>query len=164
MGLEGRRVVRSATRPMHKSTGLLLARVCRAHRGSVGAALSEVGLHAGQEMVLLQLWREDGLGHTELAERLGVEPPTVSNMLGRMQKAGLVERRRDPEDARCSRVYLTQKGRSLRRPVERLWEDVGRCAFAGISPEEERLLRRLLVRMHGNLTRVPKARYIGRLS
>ena len=156
MGQEGRRVVSPATRPMHKSTGLLLARVCRAHRGSVGAALSEVGLHVGQEMVLLQLWREDGLGHTELAERLRVEPPTVTNMLGRMQRAGLVERRRDPEDARCSRVYLTQKSRSLRQPVERLWEDVGRRAFAGVSPEEERLLRSLLVRIHDNLARDPE--------
>jgi hypothetical protein len=44
-----------------ETTGYLLARVCKAHRGSVGDALAEVGLHVGQEMVLLHLWQRDGL-------------------------------------------------------------------------------------------------------
>ena len=101
-----------------RTTGYLLARACKAHRGSVGAVLAEVGLHVGQEMVLLHLWRQDGLTPSELAERLGVEPPTVTNMLSRMEKAGLLERCRDTGDARCTRVYLTEKGRELREPVE----------------------------------------------
>ena len=141
------------TKPIGETTGYLLARVCKAHRGGVGATLAELGLHVGQEMVLSHLWRQDGLAPSELAERLGVEPPTVTNTLSRMEKAGLLERHRDPGDARCTRVYLTEKGRELREPVERRWEAVQKRAFAGISAEEEALLRDLLVKIHGNLTR-----------
>jgi DNA-binding MarR family transcriptional regulator len=140
------------TRPIGETTGYLLARACKAHRGNVGAVLSEVGLHAGQEMVLSHLWREDGLAPSELAARLGVEPPTVTNTLSRMEKAGLLVRCRHPQDARCTRVYLTERGWELREPVERRWETVQERAFAGITPEEEDLLRELLIRIHDNLT------------
>ena len=140
------------TKPIGETSGYLLARVCKAHRGGVGAALAELGLHVGQEMVLSHLWRQDGLIPSELAERLGVEPPTVTNTLSRMEKAGLLERCRDPGDARCTRVYLTEKGQELREPVERRWEAVQKRAFAGITAEEEALLRDLLVKIHGNLT------------
>jgi DNA-binding MarR family transcriptional regulator len=139
-------------RPIWDTTGYLLARACKAHRGSVGATLAEVELHVGQEMVLSHLWRRDGLTPSDLAGALGVEPPTVTNMLSRMEKAGLLERCRDPEDARCTRVYLTEKGRNLRDPVERRWEAVQERAFAGITPEDEALLRDLLARVRDNLT------------
>jgi MarR family transcriptional regulator, organic hydroperoxide resistance regulator len=105
--------------------------------------------------VLLHLWQRDGLTPSELAGALGVEPPTVTNMLSRMEKAGLLERCRDSRDARCTRVYLTEKGRELREPVERRWEAVEEHTFAGVTTEEEALLRDLLARLHDNLTRRP---------
>ena len=140
-------------RAIGETTGYLLARTCKAHRSSVSGALATFGLHVGQEMVLSHLWEKDGLTPSDLAGALGVEPPTVTNMLSRMEKAGLLERRRDPEDARCTRVHLTGKGRELRRPVERRWEAVERRALAGISTEEEVLLRGLLARIRDNLAR-----------
>lgn len=143
----------TSKRIIGETIGYLLARVCRAHRGSVGDALAEVGLHVGQEMVLLHLWQRDGLTPSELAGALGVEPPTVTNMLSRMERAELLERCRDPEDARCTRVYLTEKGRELREPVELRWGRVEERAFAGVTSEEETLLRDLLTRLHDNLTR-----------
>jgi len=147
----------ASKRTIRETTGYLLARVCKAHRGSVGDALAEVRLHVGQEMVLLHLWQRDGLTPSELAGALGVEPPTVTNMLSRMERAGLLERCRDPEDARCTRVYLTEQGRELRAPVEQRWEAVEERTFSGITPEEEALLRDLLVRLHDNLARKPNS-------
>src|SRR4051812_46097747 len=117
------------TTPIGETTGYLLARACKAHRGSVGATLAETGLHVGQEMVLSHLWTQNGLTPSELADRLGVEPPTVTNMLSRMEKAGLLKRYRDPQDARCTRVHLTEKGQELREPVERRWATVQERAF-----------------------------------
>ena len=134
-----------------ETAGFVLAKACRAHRARVAAALAEVGLHVGQEMVLLELWKEDGLKGGELAARLGVEPPTVSRMLGRLEGCGLLERRRDPEDARSFRVCLTDKGRGLQGPVEDLWQGVEEKAFEGMSEEEKILLRGLLSRVRENL-------------
>ncbi len=137
---------------VEETAGFALAKACKAHRANVGAALAEVGLHVGQEMVLLELWKEDGLKGGELAARLAVEPPTVSRMLGRLEGCGLLERRRDPEDARSFRVCLTPKGRDLQGPVEDLWQRVEKRAFEGISEEEKLLLKGLLGRVRENLS------------
>jgi len=134
-----------------ETTGYALAKVCKAHRGSVGELLAEVGLYVGQEMVLIELWREDGLRGGELAARLGVEPPTITKMLRRLERCGLVERRPDPRDARSFRVHLTEEGRTLEEPVTRCWEKVEEKTLAGMSPEEQRTLHRLLTKVRANL-------------
>ena len=136
---------------IEESTGYTLAKVCKAHRGNVGKLLAGVGLHVGQEMVLIELWRDDGLRGGELAERLGVEPPTVTKMLRRLERCGLVSRRRDPEDARSFRVYLTDEGRSLEDPVTRCWESSDERILAGMSAGERRTFHRLLTRVRANL-------------
>ncbi|BBL78513.1 hypothetical protein RxyAA322_03670 [Rubrobacter xylanophilus] len=135
-----------------RGTGHLLARVCREYRSRVGGLLLGLGLHPGQEMVLLELLREDGLRGGELARRLRVEPPTVTRTVRRLEGCGLVNRRPDPEDARCFRVFLTPEGRSLRDPVTRCWERAESDAFAGLSDQERAELHRLLLRVYANLT------------
>lgn len=142
---------RDESRTVEGTIGYLLAKVCRAHRANVGDALAKVGLHVGQEMVLLELWKENGLRGGELAEKLGVEPPTITRMLRRMEGCGFVERRPDPADARSFRVYLTESGRSLEAPVARCWEEVEEKTFVGLSYKEKVLLRRLLLRVRENL-------------
>jgi len=59
-------------------------------------------------MVLLELWEEDGLRGGELAVRLGVESPTVTTMLRRLEGCGLVGGSQDPSDVRSFRVHLTE--------------------------------------------------------
>jgi MarR family transcriptional regulator, organic hydroperoxide resistance regulator len=137
--------------PIRETTSFALAKVCRAHRGNVGASLAEVGLHVGQEMVLVELWDEDGLRGGDLAARLGVEPPTVTKMLGRLERCGLVERRQDQEDARSFRVYLTDEGRSLEERVAVCWERVEERLLAGMSVGERRSLDQLLARVRANM-------------
>lgn len=107
-----------------ETTSYALAKVCRAHRGNAGELLAQISLHVGQEMVLIELWDQDGLRCAELTEGLGVEPPTIIKMLRRLEKCGLIERRQDVQDARSFRVYLTGEGCSLEEPVARCWEKV----------------------------------------
>ncbi len=139
------------THPVKRRTSFALAKVCKAHRGSVGELLAEHGLHPGQEMVLVELWESDGLRGGELAARLGVEPPTVTKMLRRLEGCGLVERRPDPSDARSFRVYLTHRGRDLEGPVAGCWERAEEQLLAGLSEEERRTFYGLLVRVRSNL-------------
>jgi MarR family transcriptional regulator, organic hydroperoxide resistance regulator len=137
--------------PVRENMSFVLAKVCKAHRAYVGALLAEHGLHVGQEMVLLELWQEDGLRGGELAVRLGVEPPTVTKMLRRLEGCGLVERSQDPADARSFRVHLTQKGRALEEPVARCWTQAEETELAGMSAGERRTFRKLLFRVRNNL-------------
>lgn len=137
--------------PAKETVGFGLAKVCKAHRGNVGAMLAGFGLHVGQEMVLIELWQADGLRGGELACRLGVEPPTVTKMLRRLENCGLVERRPDPADARSFRVYLTEDGRALEGPVSRCWQRAEEKTLSGLDAAERRELGRLLAKVRAGL-------------
>lgn len=137
---------------IQESIGYLLAQATKEHRSRVSTAFSDLGIHVGQDMVLLCLWKEDGLTPSELASRLKVEPGTVSKVLSRMEKVDLVTRRSDPEDARSYKVYLTERGRALREPVESRWQEVEDRMVEELSPEEKVVLYRLLSRVRNNLS------------
>jgi DNA-binding MarR family transcriptional regulator len=128
-----------------------LMRVARAHRTQAASLLSEVGLHPGQEALLMELWDHDGRTQADLAESLGVEPPTVTKMLQRMENADLVDRRPDATDRRAIRVHLTTKGRRLRGRVEKLWSELEARTFRGLSDRQQSSLRSLLSTLERNL-------------
>jgi DNA-binding MarR family transcriptional regulator len=82
---------------------------------------------------------------------MGSEEP-ATKMLQRMERAGLIERRPDPEDARVSRVYLTERGRALEQPVLDVWKQLEARTVAGLSLTEQTLLHRLLLQVAANLS------------
>ena len=126
-------------------------RVSKAHRQLTEHALQQLGLHVGQEQTLFQLWEADGLTQSQLAQAACVDMSTMSKMMERMESAGWLQRRQDPEDARISRVYLTEQGRALREPVAHLWSTLEARLVQGLTASEQMLLRRLLIQMAANL-------------
>lgn len=138
--------------PIKETISYAIAQLCKLHRNSVDVALRQAGdLHVGQEMILLQLWEEEGVTQTQLAERLCVEAPTITKMLQRMESESLIERRPDADDARVSRVYLGQRGSNLRAAVEQAWDTIEQRATRGMTLEERLLFRRLLIQARENL-------------
>jgi MarR family transcriptional regulator, organic hydroperoxide resistance regulator len=128
-----------------------VTKLAKAHRALVGDALAELGLHLGQDLLLEQLWRHDGLSQSSLVARLGVEPPTVTKMLQRLERAGLLRRERDPDNPRLWRVFLTERGRELQLPVRDLRRQVERRLLTGLSDEDRERLIALLARVTANL-------------
>jgi DNA-binding MarR family transcriptional regulator len=131
--------------------GYLLVEVSKLHRVHAHAALEELGLYRGQNFVLTALSEQEGLAQSELAERLLVRPPTISNSLERMETAGWIERRPDPDDRRISRVYLTEEGRALQGAVSALWYELEVRTFAGLSAGQKDSLWHALRRVRENL-------------
>jgi len=80
--------------------------------------LEPLGLTHPQYLVMLALWGRSPLSLRELSEALQLDPPTLSPLLKRLEAAGLVERRRLPEDQRSLAVTLTDAGRALRERAE----------------------------------------------
>lgn len=140
----------SSQNPLNTTT-YLMVRVAKAHRGLVGSSLSEMNLHIGQERLLMELWQQDGLTQTELSDRLCIEPPTLTKMLSRLEKTKLLEKRKDVEDARVSRIFLTEKGASFQKPVTELWLSLEETILANLSLEERLLFRRFLMQIYNNL-------------
>jgi len=79
-----------------------------------GPVLEPLGLTHPQYLVMLALWEASPRRVRELADALYLEPATLSPLLKRLESAGLVERRRDPDDDRALAVSLTPAGLSLR--------------------------------------------------
>lgn len=108
------------------------------------AAMQRHGLHLGQNLLLAALWEEDGLAPGEIAASLRVSKPTVVKMANRMSASGLIRRRRDPDDGRLVRLWLTAAGRALQEPVEAERARIEREVTAGLSEAERRQLIRTL--------------------
>jgi DNA-binding MarR family transcriptional regulator len=140
-----------AEKPISGSIGALLVQICKAHRNKAQELLSRIDLYPGQEFLLISLWPEDGLTHSEVAESLCVQPATVTKMLDRLVRTGLVQRQQDTDDQRVSRVYLTEKGRQLLQPIEQAWDELEQISFANLTLEERLLLRRILMQVFENL-------------
>ncbi len=81
--------------------------------------LEDMGITYPQYIALLVLWQRDGLLIQEIAGALELEPPTVTPLIQRLEKLGLVTRQRSREDERRVHVFLTARGRGYyRRALE----------------------------------------------
>ena len=123
----------------------------RAHRARLTALLAPHGLHPGQDTLLALVWAEPGLRQAKLADRLGVEPPTVSRMIARLERGGLIERRRDPHDARLWRIHPTPRSRLLEATVRRSWGELEEAIAVALGPVGTQQLARLLAEASGAL-------------
>jgi DNA-binding MarR family transcriptional regulator len=136
----------------HQLLDVLLAQVSRLHHHRAHELLDKIGMYRGQPHVIDLLHEQDGLTHTELAEQLEVTPATVTKMIQRMEKAGFLRRKPDPDDQRVSRVYLTKAGRAVRLKLQAFQQQMDRDSFRGFSEEERTVLRGFLQRLRENLT------------
>jgi DNA-binding MarR family transcriptional regulator len=95
----------------------LIPMLCHSHHEQIRLMFQGMGLHRGQNMCCTICVITDGLTVSELAQELQLRPPTVSRMLQRMEKSGWIARQSDPEDARVSRMFLTEAGRQVQGQV-----------------------------------------------
>jgi DNA-binding MarR family transcriptional regulator len=113
-------------------------------RALAETAMQRHGLHLGQDHLLALLWERDGRTPGEIAAALQVTAPTVVKMATRMASGGLLTRRREDKDNRLVRIWLTERGRALRQPVEAERESIETSITAGLTPLElEQLLSAL---------------------
>lgn len=135
------------------SLGFLLAEIIRLHHARTFNLFAQLGLYRGQPPILFVLWKEDGKTQKEIADELRLKPSTITVTLKRMEKAGLLERRSDPQDLRITRVYLTEKGYNLQKEVEKALKTFEDDCFKGFTLEERVLLRRFFIQIRDNLIR-----------
>ncbi len=88
------------------STSLAIQRVYK-------PMLDAMGVTYTQYLVLSALWEKDGLTIGAIAERLALEPSTITPAVKRLETAGFLLRRRSTTDERLVEVHLTEKGKDL---------------------------------------------------
>jgi DNA-binding MarR family transcriptional regulator len=139
------------------SVGFHLARTARSMKRALESRLSEHNVTASQYVALAQLGDEDGISLSQLGERLYFDNPTITGVVDRMERDGLVERRRVADDRRVINVFLTQKGRKLLAAIEDVASEINEKAMDEITEAESeqflRLLDSIWRKMNGNYPR-----------
>ena len=104
------------------SIGFIVNKAAKAFVRALDSELREkVGVSVGQWKVMVMLVDQDGLTQKEIAERLGLEGPTLIPIIDKMEKDNLVIRRVDSSDRRNNRIYRTEK-------ANKLWSEMVKCA------------------------------------
>lgn len=132
---------------LENTISFLLAKVTVAHRNLLQKAVQEAGLHSGQVFVLFELWKTDGQRQIDLSAKLGLSPPTVNKILGGLLGNDFVTRAKYEDDARSTRIFLTDKGRNVREQLEIEWAKLEEQTMAGLTETEALMLRQLLVKL-----------------
>jgi DNA-binding MarR family transcriptional regulator len=130
----------------------LLADSARLLRREFDARVRELGMTSAQARLLLILSLEEGENQGFYAERLDVEPISLTRMIDRMEEASLLERRRDPSDRRAWRIHLTERAREVVEEVRGHLDPLREMLLAGLGPEERALLARSLEAVRSNLS------------
>jgi DNA-binding MarR family transcriptional regulator len=93
----------------------------------------------------------ESLSQKEIAEKLGVAPPTAAVSIQRMERAGLLAKKADREDSRRNCITLTPKGARLVTECKEAFEDIDRKMFEGFSEQDKKKMRAYYIRMIRNL-------------
>ena len=129
----------------------LLMRAFHASNREVLAQVRESGLLPGQPKVLEHLAFHEGCTQQDIARACVMDKSTVTSVLGRMEEAGLIERRAKAEDRRVAAVFLSEAGRSAASKVLDCRTEVDTIAWAGLDEQERTQLCSLLDRVIANL-------------
>ncbi|MEU8704679.1 MarR family winged helix-turn-helix transcriptional regulator [Streptomyces sp. NPDC048565] len=128
-----------------------VSRVARLHRITAGRLLKGLGLYPGQEFLMMHLWDTGAVRQAELIKAVDLDPSTVTKMLQRLEQAGHVRRRPDPDDRRAVLVEATEESCALYAEVRGAWSGLEEHTLAGLGSAERAELTRLLAKVEANL-------------
>ena len=130
--------------PIAREIAFTLMDVARMLRTYADQRARHFGISRAQWGVLVRLDRSEGLKQSELAEILDLQPISLTRLLDRLAKNGLIERRPDPNDRRANRLFLTPAARPLPEQLVKLGRDMMEHVLAGLDGgANDRLLRNL---------------------
>ncbi len=86
--------------------------------------------------VLMSLWEEDGLKVVELGHKVRLEPSSMTGLIDRMERDELLYRASDTDDRRIHRIFLTDHGRNIKKPVLNVLNNTFSGLFDGINEKE----------------------------
>lgn len=106
--------------------------------------LSEYDVTPSQYGVLSCLWQREFATPKQISEILCLETSTISGVLDRMQKKGLIDRVINRDDRREVRVVPTEKGKALEEPISKIIDEVNEEVLKCFKDEEVALLKNQL--------------------
>ncbi|MGN0182672.1 MAG: MarR family winged helix-turn-helix transcriptional regulator [Candidatus Ornithomonoglobus sp.] len=103
-----------------------------------------------QKRILIILHENGGMTQRELTERLGIQPGSASEVIGKLEKAGLIQRTESMADRRTADIQLTQTGKTLAEEAAGQRRTRYREMFSSLSDEEKLSLLALLEKLRAD--------------
>ena len=137
---------------MDMNGGFLITKIKQLGDRIFEKILSEKNIDAfngAQGRILYVLWQEDGIPIRALSDRCGLAITSLTTMLVRMEKQGLITRLQDTKDKRKTLLYLTDKAHELKQDYDSVSLRMGQIYYQGFSEEE-------IVRFEGYLDSISR--------
>ncbi len=107
--------------------------------------------NGAQGRILYVLWQEDGVPIKTISERCGLAITSLTTMLERMEKSGLIIRQQDSGDKRKTLIFLTDKAKALKEDYDAVSDRMSAIFYQGFTEEEIRNFEEHLERIRLNL-------------
>ncbi len=134
--------------------GFLIAKIHHAAKRIFSKMLKAQGLgsiNSAQGRILFVLWQKDGIPISDLARKTALEKSTLTAMLDRLERKGLVHRRRSLEDRRTILISLSPSHAKLEKKFEQVSAEMAELFYKGLSEGECALFDETLKRIYANL-------------
>lgn len=139
---------------MRTNGGFLVSKIKQLGDRVFEKILAAQGIEAfngAQGRILYVLWQEDGVPIKTVSEKCGLAITSLTTMLGRMEKSGLIERRQDSGDKRKTLLFLTDKARALKEAYDSISDKMSEIFYQGFTEDEIRTFENHLERIRLNL-------------
>ena len=139
---------------METKGGYLISRIKQTGTRIFDRMLAAYGVDAfngAQGRILYVLWQQENISISSLSAQTSLANTTLTSMLDRMESAGLIVRRPDPQDRRTRLIALTDKAKALRSDYQRISAQMNERYYTGFTQEEIRQFESYLQRVLANL-------------
>jgi MarR family transcriptional regulator for hemolysin len=136
---------------LFRTPGHLINRLSKLSLRWADERFQRIGLAAAQMPVLYALKDGATSTQTELARMAHIEQPTMAQLLGRMERDGLIKRTANPEDKRSSLVSLTPLAVKKLPAAREVLREGNKLALEGFTEREIETLTKLLLRLLKNV-------------
>ena len=139
---------------MESRTGFLISQIKQVQSRIFQRLLQDCGVeefNGPQGHILYVLWQKDEVPIVELSQKTGLAKNTLTAMLGRMEEAGLIERKTAESDKRQSLIVLTEKSRDLQQKYDEVSQKMNEVFYKGFSGDEVLMMDSYLDRILANL-------------
>ena len=115
--------------------------------------VSQLNLTSVQAMVLGFLAEEDQITSSELGKRTELDSATLTGILDRLETAGFIERKSNPDDRRSIHIHLTSKGKAMGRETVRVIVEANNEFLQVLTEEQKRELHAIILNLRLNAPR-----------
>lgn len=136
---------------LRQSPGFLINQLAHMMQVELEHRLTQYGVTSSQWAVLALLWKKEGLSQVDIQHKLRLEKATVTGLIQRMTRSGLVFKNTDPYDKRIHRIFLTDKGKQLEAFLIPEAMNVNERVLTGFSTEQKEIFLQLIKKSISNL-------------